>query len=109
MTQSRPKSVFVVLALAVWLAMALLVGATGRLEDLRPPAPQLILIALTVATLATVWFVPRLRRWAIQVDIRWLVGLHLTRFLGAYFLVLYTRGETLRVRSSGGLGRHRSG
>ncbi len=93
MIRSRPKSVFVILALAVWLAMALLVGASGRLEDLRPQTHQLILIALTVATLATVWFVPQLRRWAIQVDVRWLVGLHLTRFLGAYFLVLYKRGE----------------
>jgi len=37
--------------------------------------------------------VSALRDWARSIDPRWLVGLHLTRFVGIYFLVLHARGE----------------
>src|SRR5213079_3189682 len=36
---------------------------------------------------------PTLRSWLMTVDERLLVGFHLTRFVGVYFLVLYGRGE----------------
>jgi hypothetical protein len=32
-------------------------------------------------------------QWALGVDIRWLVGYHLVRFVGFYFLYLYARNE----------------
>lgn len=87
------SSTVVVGALA-WLGAAAVLGAAGALRSLRPPAPQLILAGLTVlALVATVGIAP-LRRWAASVDVRALVGLHLTRILaGAWFLVLYRRGE----------------
>jgi hypothetical protein len=37
--------------------------------------------------------VPPLRAWTRTVDLRVLVALHVTRFVGAYFLILYRRGE----------------
>jgi hypothetical protein len=35
----------------------------------------------------------RFRAWLSEIDARWLVGLHLTRFVGAYFLYLYGQGQ----------------
>ena len=45
---------------ALWLAAAIIVGASGALQRVRPPGLQLILIALT-ATLLVGW---RLHWWA---------------------------------------------
>jgi hypothetical protein len=79
--------------LALWVVAALAVGASGRLEALRPPAPQLVLLALTAAAIVATIAVPAIRAWAWSVDLRALVALHLSRFVGAWFLVLYRRGE----------------
>lgn len=59
----------------------------------RPPAPQILIAGLTAALLTAVVLVPGLRRRAAAVDLRAVVALHLTRFVGVYFLVLYGRGE----------------
>jgi hypothetical protein len=83
----------VLLGLLIWLALALVVGATGLLAAFRPPFPQLVLTTLTVAVLAACRWVPALRAWVLWVDLRALVLFHLTRFVGFYFLALYGRGE----------------
>jgi len=90
---ARTPSFWIAVGLAIWLAGAVLLGASGVLQGLRPPAPQVILVALTAGLLAAGALVPGLRRWAGAVDLRTLVALHLTRFVGVYFLVLYRRGE----------------
>ncbi|HMQ14585.1 MAG TPA: hypothetical protein PKC49_01305, partial [Phycisphaerae bacterium] len=55
----------VVLALTgLWLAAAVAVGASGVLRSLRPPAPQMVLVALTVLTIVSLATVGVLRRWA---------------------------------------------
>jgi hypothetical protein len=78
----------------VWLIVAAALGGAGVFEPLRPPAPQAILIGLTALTLLATALIAPLRRWARTVDVRVLVVLHLTRILaGAWFLVLYRRGE----------------
>jgi hypothetical protein len=43
--------------------------------------------------LAAAWRLPAFRGWLATIDERWLVGLHLTRFVGAYFLYLYGQGQ----------------
>lgn len=84
----------VVAAGLVWLGAAVALGAAGVFQPLRPPAPQLILGALTVLVLLATALILPLRRWAARVDVRTLVALHVTRVLaGGYFLVLYQRGE----------------
>jgi hypothetical protein len=88
---ARPTAVFGILG--VWLLVALALGASGRLQALQPPLPQLTLIALTVGALLATAGVPAVRAWALGVDVRFLVAFHLTRFVGSYFLVLYARGE----------------
>jgi hypothetical protein len=55
--------------------------------------PQLILLGLTGLLLLATYGLPRLRAWAYAIDARWLVALHLSRFVGFYFLALYGRGE----------------
>jgi hypothetical protein len=77
----------------VWLGLALMLGGSGRLQSWRPPVPQLVLVGLTAAVLLAGTFVPALRSWAWSVDLRVLVALHLSRFVGIYFLVLFRRSE----------------
>jgi hypothetical protein len=79
--------------LGVWLVIAVGVGATGLLVDLRPPGPQAIVAALTLLSLLLLYRVDPVRAWATRVDPRVFVAFHLTRFVGIYFLILYGRGE----------------
>jgi hypothetical protein len=90
--ESRGGAVVLAIGL-IWLGLALALGGSGQLQALRPPAPQLVLVGLTVAVLMAGATVPALRAWALGADLRGLVALHLTRFVGIYFLVLYRRGE----------------
>jgi hypothetical protein len=76
----------------VWFLVALGVGASGCLLGLAPPRPQILLIGLTVALLVAGAVVPSFRAWLAGVDLRSVIAMHLTRFIGIYFLVLYARG-----------------
>ena len=73
--------------------MALFVGETELLSVLPGPAAQVTLLALTGGLLAAFWFSKSVRAWVQQLDLRTLITLHLVRFIGIYFLVLYRRGE----------------
>jgi hypothetical protein len=84
--------VTVLAALAIWLAAAWLVGASGWLAALRPPRPQLVLVGLTIALLAAIRLWRPLQQFAGGVDVRALVLFHLTRLVGFYFLALHARG-----------------
>jgi hypothetical protein len=88
-----PGTGAVLTAGGAWLLASLLVGASGWFSLLRPPAPQLVLIGLTIALLAVVRLWRPLREFAEAVDVRVLVLFHVTRFVGIYFLALHARGE----------------
>jgi len=60
------------------------------------PAPALV-PPITAALLIALWTVPALGAWRRTVPIRALVLLHVTRFVGFYFLVLAARGELPRA------------
>ena len=87
------RSSHVAVGLLVWLALAIAVGASGALAGLRPPMPQLLLLTLTNVLVLSGVFVAPFRQWLRTVYLRAVVALHLTRFVGAYFLYLYERGE----------------
>lgn len=77
----------------MWLAAALIVGAAGVTQRLQPPAPQLVLASLTVLLLLGSRLLGGFRAWLAGLEWRPLVKLHLARFVGFYFLILYSRGE----------------
>jgi hypothetical protein len=87
------RSRTVVLIGLCWLVIATGVGAVGIVSTLRPPAVPLVLFGLTAVVLGVGWFSTGFRAWLLAIDVRCLVGLHLTRFVGAYFLYLYGRGQ----------------
>ncbi len=83
---------FVAIAV-VWLGAAIALGGSGMLQPLRPPGPQLVLVGLTIALLLAWRLSNGFRQWLTSIDLRALIALHLTRFVGIYFLVLCRRGE----------------
>jgi hypothetical protein len=83
----------VLIVVGAWLLLALLVGASGFFRSLRPPAPQVVLVGLTIALLVAARLWSPLRSFVSTVDLRALALFHVTRFVGFYFLVLHARGE----------------
>lgn len=77
----------------VWFIAAVLVGQQRLLERMPPAAAQGILFGLTGVLLAAYFAVRAVRTWVDQIDLRSLTLIHLTRFVGIYFLVLYSRGQ----------------
>ena len=77
----------------LWLVVAVTVGLSGVLQYVRPPGPQIIIFGVTGALIALYWLSRSFRDWLRALDLRAIVGLHLTRFVGFYFLWLYGRGE----------------
>lgn len=77
----------------LWLIAALVVGRLELLSRLPGPALPGIITVLTGAVLACYLKAPGFRAWIDGLDLRALVLLHVTRFVGIYFLLLYNRGE----------------
>jgi hypothetical protein len=81
------------IALMTWFFAAVALGDSGRLAVLEPPAPQVILVGLTALLLVNSAMLPGFRRWLAGLDLRHLIAVHLSRFIGIHFLVLYGRGQ----------------
>jgi hypothetical protein len=92
---ARRPSAPIRLILATWFSAALALGAAGVLGRLPVPPPA-IAGMLTAATLAALAMGDGLRQAVLDRGPRPLVALHLVRFVGIWFLVLYGRGELPR-------------
>lgn len=102
---AAPRSGWVVAGLALWLALAIVIGRLGLLGRLRLPGPQLVLLAIALLLIAASRVVRPLRLWVERVDWRWLVAVHLGRALaGANFLLLVARGALPRPFVQAGVG-----
>ncbi len=88
-----PSSRPYLLTALLWLAVAIGLSASGRIAHLRPPTPQLIVASLTIAVTMAGVFLPGFRAWLSSIRPRAFIAFHVTRFAGAYFLVLYSRGQ----------------
>lgn len=77
----------------LWFIAALVAGASGRIARLHPPSPQLVLAGLTILLIASAVVFDRFRHWLLTLDVRTVLALHLSRFVGFYFLLLFRRGE----------------
>jgi hypothetical protein len=80
------------LVLLGWLCFA--VGLASWFHDASAPAVAATVWTLTALVLLACWKITAIRMWVLNVDVSWLVLLHVTRlFAGAYFLVLCQRGQ----------------
>lgn len=79
-----------------WLGAATYAGYSGLLRRMPFPGAQAILLGLTAFLLLLYFGAGPVRRWVDGLELRSLVLLHLTRFVGIYFLVLHHRGELPR-------------
>lgn len=83
----------VLIALMIWIAAAVFIGASGFAAKLTPPAPQAILFGLVLLLFIFFAISSGFRHWIMSVDIRSLVLIHVSRFVGIYFLMLYAEGR----------------
>jgi hypothetical protein len=94
LTSPALRSIVPVTIAAAWLLAAAAVAASGVPARLRPPAPQLVLFALTVALLVFGWRARRFGDWLGRLDWRTIVGFHTSRAIaGAAFLAAAQRGN----------------
>lgn len=82
-----------ILAGLIWFAAALAAGAAGLTARLHPPFPQLTILSMTITLLLAIWLLKGFRQWLVRLDWQPVVSLHLIRFVGFYFLYLFSQGE----------------
>jgi len=83
------RIVFILLIL--WFVTAFLLGLSGAVSKLTPPQPQIILFILVITLLIFFNLVDTLKSWIMSINIKYLVAVHISRLVGIYFLVLYSR------------------
>ena len=76
----------------VWFGAALAAGHFLVLQRLPPAATPAILLFLTALLLYGYFRIAMVRAWVDALDLRILVLVHVTRFVGIYFLVLHRDG-----------------
>lgn len=82
----------VTLVLLAWLCFA--VGLAGWFQNASAPTVAATVWTLTALIFLACWRVRTIRVCVLNIDLRWLVVLHVTRlFIGAYFLVLCQRRQ----------------
>lgn len=82
-----------VLLLSAWFCLVLAGGVGGWFRDFSAVGVAITVGMLTAAVLIACWRVSYLRECILVVDLKWLITLHLTRFVGFYFLLLANWGE----------------
>lgn len=79
------------LILLSWLICAIGFGLSGILGRIPPPAVQGILIGLTLMTVFAYFMFTQIETFVLKMFPRGILRFHLIRFVGLYFLYLYSR------------------
>lgn len=75
-----------------WFLLVIWTGRQEWLGQLPPPAIPALVLTLTTLVFMAYRRIAALRAWAESIDLRWILALHLTRFVGFYFIWLHQRG-----------------
>lgn len=81
----------------LWFGAAVAAGHFRWLLRLPSFGPPAIIFGLSALVLLAYFRIAAVRAWVDAIDLRALVLLHVTRFVGIYFLMLYERGELPRA------------
>lgn len=87
-----PAALVVRIVFWIWVAAAIMAGRALILQRSTAGLPA-VLLGLTALLVYAYFRFQSLRQWVDALDIRTLVLLHVTRFVGIATLVLYQRGE----------------
>lgn len=87
-----PTALVVRMVFWTWLGAAFFVGQQLLLQGLPPLAIPACVLGLTAVLLFSYFRLAAVRSWVDALDLRTLVLLHVSRFIGIYFLILYRRG-----------------
>jgi hypothetical protein len=87
-----PVAAVVRIVFWAWFIAAVFAGQQRVLQRLPAPAAQLILLVLTAILLLAYFRLKPLRTWIDRLDLRSLVLMHASRFVGVYLLLLYRDG-----------------
>ena len=79
--------------LTLWLLAAAALGTSGRIAQLQPPLPQIVIVVLTAALIVAGVLHAGFHTWLAQVTLRGVVAFHVVRFVGVAFLLLYAKGQ----------------
>ena len=83
---------FLLVIVITWFGCALAFGLTGVFANASAQTVVVTAWTLTGLVLLAGWKLPPVNRFARQADLSWLIVLHLTRFVGIYFLFLCRHG-----------------
>ena len=92
-TPERSQNNLIVAILAAWLCFALAVGVAGSFRNASAPLVALTVWGLAALVLLACWKIAFIRDWVATIDLRTVIALHLTRFVGIYFLILAQSGK----------------
>ena len=90
---NRLPGKIVAATLLAWFCIALAIGVGGSFRHARAPVVAVTVWTLPALVLLAGWKIPTFRNWAATVNLRALIALHLTRFVGIYFLILGWHGR----------------
>lgn len=83
----------IIIVICLWFFIALFIGANSLLATIPPPFPQIIIVFIVLILLIIFWESESFQKLCLDLDIRVLLLIQLTRFVGIYFLILHSKGE----------------
>lgn len=89
----RSRGEIIAAILGAWFCFALAIGTGGFFRNVSAAVVAVTIWGLVGLVLLICWKIRFVRDWIAAVDLRVLIAVHLTRFIGIYFLILGSRGD----------------